>query len=68
MLQRAVLADVSSVRTTNAHRTVVYDADTQAAALQGGLVRMYAQAQAEDAGDEEPLEGIEEDELDPSSL
>ena len=68
MLQRAVLSDVSSVRTTNLHRTVVIDADQRAAELQRALPQMYAHARNEDAGEEEPLEDIEEDELDPSML
>ena len=68
MLQRAVLADVSSVRTTNAHRKVIYDSDAAAAAMEHGLPRMYAQAQAEDAGDEEPLEDIDDSELHADSL
>ena len=68
MLQRAVLADVSSVRTTNAHRHLIYDSDAVAAQMEKGLTRMYAQAQAEDAGEEEPLEDIDDEELSPDNL
>ena len=36
--------------------------------MQRALPQMYAHARNEDAGEEEPLEDIEEDELDPSML
>ena len=63
-----MLADVSSVRTTNAHAQVVYDSDGRAAGLQAALPGMYAVARAEDNGDDEPLDGIDEADLTADSL
>lgn len=68
LLSRAVLADVSSVRTTNAHSRVAYDYDSHAARLQAALPGMYAGARAEDEGDDEPLDGIDADALGPEAL
>ena len=63
LLTKAVQADVTSVRTTNAHHNIVYDGDEAAATLQRGLGQMYTHARDEDAGDAGPLEDIDEDEL-----
>ena len=68
LLTRAMLSDVRSVRTTNSHHAVVYDFDAQAAALQRGLPQLYAQARAEEAGEEEPLEGLDDSELTADAL
>ena len=55
LLLRAVHADISSVRTTNAHRSIVVDADDQAAHLQRGLHVMRRDAYDEEHGREPPI-------------
>lgn len=68
LLQRAMRSDVRSVRTTNSHLQIVYDFDAQAAALQRSMPHLYAMARAEEADDEDPLEGINDAELHMDSL
>ena len=68
LLKKAVLSDVSSVRTTNSHRTIVYDADARAEQLQQAIPQLYAEARAEDEGIEAPLDGIDDDHLVEDSL
>lgn len=68
LLSSAMTADVSSVRTTNAHTGITYDYDSHAARLQAALPAMYANARAEDDGDEEPLDGLDADSLGPDDL
>jgi hypothetical protein len=68
LLQKAVLADVSSVRTTNSHLNIVYDADDRATQLQRGLPQLYAAARAEEEGPEDPLEDIDDSLLNEENL
>ena len=59
LLSSAMLADVSSVRTTNAHQRITYDYDSHAARLAAALPAMYAGARAEDDGVDEELDGLD---------
>ena len=63
LLLRAVHADISSVRTTNAHRSIVIDADDQAAHLQRGLHVMRRDAYDEEHGREPPIPTEDEEEF-----
>ena len=48
------------MRTTHAHTLPVVDANARAADMERALPRMYADAHGEDAGEDAPLEDMED--------